>query len=223
VVAGLAVLVGVAYAAIPDGNKVFTACMLKGVGTIRLIDPSLPASNPMSHCETRFEKQVTWNGGGQPGPTGATGVAGPTGPRGADGARGPTGPAGPTGARGPTGPTGADGIDGDRGPTGADGADGATGPRGPAGAGGVSGYQLVSSAITNLPNGGSTAFGAAVCPTGKKVVGGGWDTDASKDVFVVSSTPNASGSAWLGTIQNNSTGTVQVVLTAACVSISTTP
>ena len=42
-------------------------------------------------------------------------------------------------------------------------------------------------------------------------------TDASKDVFVVSSTPNANGSAWLGTIQNNNSSSVQVGLTAACV------
>jgi uncharacterized membrane protein len=75
----------------------------------------------------------------------------------------------------------------------------------------------VSSAIVTVPNGGSTAFASASCPTGKKVVGGGWDTDATKDVFIVTSTPNASGTAWLGTIQNNSSGSVQAVLTAACV------
>ncbi len=41
---------GVAYAAIPNGGGVYTACMLKGVGTIRLIDKSLPSTNLMSHC-----------------------------------------------------------------------------------------------------------------------------------------------------------------------------
>jgi hypothetical protein len=125
------------------------------------------------------------------------------------------GPAGPAGPKGDTGAPGEKGDKGDKGDT------GATGAAGPAGANGVSGYQLVSSAITTLPGGGSTSFGSAVCPTGKKVVGGGWDTDASTDVFVVSSTPNASGSAWLGTIQNNGVGSVRVVLTAACV--ATTP
>src|SRR5262245_30813 len=53
------------YAAIPDGNKTYTACVLKSVGTIRLIDPSLPASNLMSHC-TPLETQITWNEQGPP-------------------------------------------------------------------------------------------------------------------------------------------------------------
>ncbi|HVM56702.1 MAG TPA: hypothetical protein VMT74_04495, partial [Gaiellaceae bacterium] len=51
---------GIAYATIPDSGKVYTACMLKSIGTIRLIDPSLPAHNLMSHC-TSLETQVTWN------------------------------------------------------------------------------------------------------------------------------------------------------------------
>ena len=34
---------GIAYATIPDGNGVFTACKLSATGTIRLIDPSLTA------------------------------------------------------------------------------------------------------------------------------------------------------------------------------------
>ena len=40
---------GLAYATIPSsGGNVYTACMLKGVGTLRLIDPSLPSSNLMN-------------------------------------------------------------------------------------------------------------------------------------------------------------------------------
>ena len=42
----LALAAGIAYATIPDGGKVYTACMLNGVGTIRLIDPSLPDQGP---------------------------------------------------------------------------------------------------------------------------------------------------------------------------------
>jgi len=40
--AALAVLAaaGVAYATIPSSSGVYTGCVLKGVGTIRLIDPS---------------------------------------------------------------------------------------------------------------------------------------------------------------------------------------
>jgi collagen triple helix repeat protein len=99
----IAVAGGVAYAAIPDGSKVYTACMLKNVGTVRLIDPSLPASNIMSHCNSRLETQVTWNQQGQagpPGPTGPKGATGPAGPPGSDGATGPTGPQGPAGSSG---------------------------------------------------------------------------------------------------------------------------
>jgi hypothetical protein len=87
VFAGLVVAGGVAYATIPDGGGVYTACMLKNVGTIRLIDPSLPSTNLMSHC-TALETQISWNQTGQQGPTGLTGAAG------ADGAQGPPGPAG---------------------------------------------------------------------------------------------------------------------------------
>ena len=122
---------GIAYATIPDSNKVYTACMLKGIGTIRLIDPSLPASNFMSHCDVRFETQVTWNQQGGAG-------SGPTGPKGATGARGPTGAkgaTGPAGSRGATGPSGANGTNGTNGAKGATGATGARGPTGPAGTG----------------------------------------------------------------------------------------
>jgi hypothetical protein len=91
---------GVAYATIPDGGGVYTACMLKNVGTVRLIDPSLPASSLMSHC-TSLETQITWNQQGQPGPQGPAGAAGPAGP---------AGPVGPQGDPGPQGPPGKDGA-----------------------------------------------------------------------------------------------------------------
>jgi hypothetical protein len=77
----LALAGGIAYATIPDSGKVFTACMLKNVGTIRLIDPSLPASSPMQHC-TPLETQVSWNQQGQPGVAGAPGAQGPKGDQG---------------------------------------------------------------------------------------------------------------------------------------------
>jgi hypothetical protein len=72
---------GIAYAAIPDSNGVYTACMLNKVGTVRLIDPSLPASNLMSHC-TSVETTLTFN---QQGPPGAAGSPGAPGKNGADG------------------------------------------------------------------------------------------------------------------------------------------
>ena len=89
-VASAATGAGVATAAIPDATQTYTACMLNNVGTLRLIDPSLGAHNPMGHCFA-WESIVTWNQKGQPG---APGPAGPTG------ATGPTGAAGLTGAIG---------------------------------------------------------------------------------------------------------------------------
>lgn len=83
---------GVAVAVI-DGGAVYTACKLNKTGTLRLIDPSLPSTNPLSKC-TIVETQISWN---ERGPTGATG---------------PQGDEGPTGAEGAVGPPGANGADG---------------------------------------------------------------------------------------------------------------
>jgi hypothetical protein len=80
----LALAGGVAYATTPDASGVYTACMLKNVGTIRLIDPSLPASSLLSHC-TSLETPITWNQQGQPGPQGPAGPTGTDGTNGKDG------------------------------------------------------------------------------------------------------------------------------------------
>jgi collagen triple helix repeat protein len=135
---------GIAYATIPAANKVYTACMLKNIGTIRLIDPTLPAPDLRSHC-TALETQVTWNQEGQAGPPGPQGQEGPTGAGGPTGAPGPKGDTGVSGAAGPkgdtgdTGPQGATGPPGSIGATGAQGDTGAQGPAGPAGSGGSGG------------------------------------------------------------------------------------
>jgi hypothetical protein len=91
VAVGLVAAAGLAYSAIPDGSNVLTACMLKNVGTVRLIDPSLPSGSLMSHCSV-LETQVSWN---QQGPSGPAGPAGPPGPRGPQGLTGPQGDPGP--------------------------------------------------------------------------------------------------------------------------------
>ncbi len=104
-VASAAAGAGVATAAIPDATQTYTACLLNNVGTLRLIDPSLGAHNPMGHCFV-WESTVTWNQKGQsgaPGPAGPTGATGPPGPTGSTGATGATGPAGPPGPSGPSG------------------------------------------------------------------------------------------------------------------------
>jgi hypothetical protein len=81
----LATAGGVAYATIPDSNGVYTACMLNGVGTIRLIDKSLPPSNRMSHCRSGRETEINWNQTGPKGEQGLPGVDGTDGPPGKDG------------------------------------------------------------------------------------------------------------------------------------------
>jgi hypothetical protein len=111
---------GVAYATIPDGAGVYTACKLNALGTIRLIDPTAtPASSLLNHCTT-FETQITWNQQGQPGTKGDVGPKGDTGLQ---------------GLKGDTGATGSAGLKGDKGDTGATGLKGDTGTQGPAGEG----------------------------------------------------------------------------------------
>jgi hypothetical protein len=64
--------------------------MLNKVGTVRLIDPSLPASNLMSHC-TSVETKFTFNRQGRqglPGPPGKDGAPGANGKDGIDGKSG---------------------------------------------------------------------------------------------------------------------------------------
>ncbi len=102
VVAILAVAGGIAYATIPDSGKVFTGCMRKTLGTVRLIDPSLGSSNPMGHC-TSYETLVHWNQQGQAGPQG---VPGPQGAPGLDGKNGAVGPQGIPGIKGTDGQDG---------------------------------------------------------------------------------------------------------------------
>jgi hypothetical protein len=91
-IAALAAAAGVAYATIPDSGNVYTACMLKSIGSIRLIDTSLPPETLGGHC-TRYETELTWN---ERGPAGADGPPGVPGDKGDTGAQGPQGPAGPS-------------------------------------------------------------------------------------------------------------------------------
>ena len=57
-----AVIGGIAYAAIPDaGTGTYHACMLKSIGTIRIIDPAKQS------CSATLETEITFN---QKGPKG---------------------------------------------------------------------------------------------------------------------------------------------------------
>lgn len=173
---GAAIAGGVAYAAIPDANKVFTACMLKNVGTIRLIDKSLPSTNVMSHC-TSQEVEISWN---QKGQDGAPGTPGPTGPPGT------AGPAGKDGINGTNGTNGTDGKDGASvtniaEPPGANCANGGSqftvgsgaptyACNGADGSGGSSSaYATSSTASVDLPSNGSVPVAELVLPPGAYV------------------------------------------------------
>jgi hypothetical protein len=81
---------GVAYATIPGPDNVYSACMLKGLGTIRLIDKSLPSTYLLGHC-TDKEIEINWNQAGQPGPPGPAGPQGPKGDTGTPGKDGTNG------------------------------------------------------------------------------------------------------------------------------------
>jgi hypothetical protein len=162
-----AVIAGVAWASIPGPGNVYNACMLKGLGTIRLIDKSLPASNLMSRCTDR-ETEISWNQAGQPGPPGPQGVKGEPGAPGINGTNGTNGadgkdgvsattasePAGANCAEGGVQLTAVNGIsylcngergpEGKQGPTGLQGLAGPTAPAGPAGSGGPTAWATVA-------------------------------------------------------------------------------
>ena len=127
--------------------------------------------------------------------------------------QGRPGPAGPAGKAGPAGSAGA------------------AGPAGPAGPAGVSGYEivvhdeLIPAGVTYTDSGTE-----ARCPTGKKVVGGGYSTlfdsveggtveGLSTGAFTAQySTPLADGSGWRVGYQANK-GIVAVRVRAICAAV----
>lgn len=95
---GVLVLVGVAYAAVPDDARVIHGCYDKK-GVLRVIDTSATS------C-AKDETSLQWNQMGPQGPQGPQGGQGATGPQGSQGPQGAPGPQGPQGAQGATGPAG---------------------------------------------------------------------------------------------------------------------
>jgi hypothetical protein len=91
VIALLAVLGGVAWAAIPGPRGIIHACYRRRGGALRVIDTSAHA-----RCGRR-EAELNWSETGPPGPRGGRGLAGARGATGPRGAVGPTGPIGPPG------------------------------------------------------------------------------------------------------------------------------
>jgi hypothetical protein len=93
---GLLVSAGIAYATIPDASGQYHACVLSGLGQVRIIDHDTGAN-----CKTS-EQHVHWSQVGPPGPQGDTGPQGPPGPEGAQGLQGPAGPTNLVIREGPT-------------------------------------------------------------------------------------------------------------------------
>lgn len=95
--------------------------------------------------------------------------------------------------RGPRGPRGPRGFTGPQGPPGAQGAPGAQGP-----AGGFTNAAIqyvdgpVATVVDPVPGGTSIA----VCPQGKKVLGGGWMIDQAFLIAVRWSRPLPDGTGW---------------------------
>ena len=143
----LAVGVGVATGAIPDGRGVIHGCYQKNEGQLRVIDTGRGERCRPSETALSWNQQGPHGAAGPQGPKGDTGPQGPkgdtgaTGPQGPQGGTGDTGPQGPKGDTGATGPQGPQGATGDTGPQGPKGDTGATGPQGPQGATGDTGPQ----------------------------------------------------------------------------------
>jgi len=121
---------------------------------------------------------------GAQGATGANGAQGATGANGVQGATGANGAQGATGANGAQGATGANGV---QGATGANGAQGATGANGATGASGAMGYQRVTGPTSADDANAKTA--TADCPSGKKVIGGGYVISGTAPGGLIASTP----------------------------------
>jgi hypothetical protein len=207
-----AILGGVAYATIPGDGSVFTACMLKNIGTIRLIDPSLPSSNLMSHC-TSLEVQVSWNQKGQPGIAGSAGTAGKDGQRGDKGDPCPASDPACVGPKGDKGDPGmrfrgtwnqfVDYASGDIVQHGGSswtateyaccGAEpGVSDTWSLLAAAGASGWEIQTQFISVGPLGGKSV--SAPCSAGKHVLGGGYNGAGS--IEIRESRPDDGGTGW---------------------------
>ena len=72
----LALGVGTVYAAIPNGNGTYRACLAKDTGSVRLINYPKVKTCP------KGQKLIDWNAKGPQGPAGPVGATGPAGPAG---------------------------------------------------------------------------------------------------------------------------------------------
>ena len=131
---------------------------------------------------------------------------------------GPQGPKGDPGLRGPTGDSGLKGQQGDKGLPGfkgQPGAQGAKGDKGDTGPSGLSGYERVTGVWAPIAvDGEVTVF--AICPNGKRALGGGTETSPSLDLDVIYSGSFADSSWAVRVAQDGNFGPGNVRVWAVC-------
>jgi hypothetical protein len=118
------------------------------------------------------------------------------------GPQGPAGPAGPVGPQGPAGPAG---------------------PQGPVGPPGISGYQIITKdmPIAAATNGSVSVENFAQCPTGKRVISGGFSQNTVPGVNIESSYPdNFEFVRWNVSARNTNPTPRTVTIYAICVTVS---
>jgi hypothetical protein len=57
---------------------------------------------------------------------------------------------------------------------------------------------------------------SVACPAGKKVLGGGWETTATKQVFLLDSSPASDGSGWTIRWRQSDTNGRTLTVQAVC-------
>lgn len=110
------------------------------------------------------------------------------GPAGQQGPIGPVGPVGPIGPVGPMGPQGEPGLQGEQGPQGLPGQQGVQGPAG------ISGLETVRAFDGNRTTARLDII--AECPSGKKVLGGGYATSGDNLGIVIVANAPIGDSQW---------------------------
>lgn len=204
----------VAYATIPGPDGTINGCYRTSEddqkGQLRVVnDPTACRSN---------ESPISWNQvgpRGEQGPQGERGIQGPPGTDGADGADGVNVTSAALSKGDANCPDGgsqftAAGNNITFACNGAPGQDGQNGPKGDTGAQGlpgVSGHEVVSQRFTFSPLM-SSVTGGAICPSGKKVLGGGFDIppvipDITAGYSVLASHPSG-GDSWIVRATNDS-------------------
>ena len=172
----------------------------------KLANASVSAAKLITTAPASSGKFLGFDGSSLAWVDGTAGTVGPQGPK------GDTGAAGPAGAKGDTGAAGPQGLKGDT---------GAVGATGPTGAAGVSGYQRVVTTLTNpsLAAGGENVQ-FATCPSGKRVVGGGFVVFNASGKWSDSSNGAFSETQWVVALANFTGAAIsanRVEITAICV------